>query len=178
MRSQGSRDCTGRRAPSSNFMTGASASITKPGKTPARRQSSASSNIATCDQPSVSRASAAAVERDLPRKVIPKAFTKQVAASAAAQASVAPTAGTISLGTHCGSWGLSSIAWNVSHSDTKPLKGRSEEHTSELQSRRDLVCRLLLEKKKKNPTRSTPQTRNTTPLTTAPHLPRSDTHIH
>src|SRR5690349_22906452 len=28
------------------------------------------------------------------------------------------------------------------------LAGRSEEHTSELQSRRDLVCRLLLEKKK------------------------------
>src|SRR5690349_22110112 len=28
-------------------------------------------------------------------------------------------------------------------------KVRSEEHTSELQSRRDLVCRLLLEKKKK-----------------------------
>src|SRR5690349_22044748 len=27
---------------------------------------------------------------------------------------------------------------------------RSEEHTSELQSRRDLVCRLLLEKKKKH----------------------------
>src|SRR5256712_4643905 len=27
---------------------------------------------------------------------------------------------------------------------------RSEEHTSELQSRSDLVCRLLLEKKKKN----------------------------
>src|SRR5690349_24228013 len=29
------------------------------------------------------------------------------------------------------------------------LNARSEEHTSELQSRRDLVCRLLLEKKKK-----------------------------
>src|SRR5204863_939939 len=29
---------------------------------------------------------------------------------------------------------------------------RSEEHTSELQSRRDLVCRLLLEKKKKKKT--------------------------
>src|SRR5438874_5263362 len=29
------------------------------------------------------------------------------------------------------------------------LDVRSEEHTSELQSRRDLVCRLLLEKKKK-----------------------------
>src|SRR5690349_24246119 len=29
------------------------------------------------------------------------------------------------------------------------MLSRSEEHTSELQSRRDLVCRLLLEKKKK-----------------------------
>src|SRR3970282_2517008 len=28
-------------------------------------------------------------------------------------------------------------------------RGRSEEHTSELQSHHDLVCRLLLEKKKK-----------------------------
>src|SRR5438874_6539883 len=31
---------------------------------------------------------------------------------------------------------------------------RSEEHTSELQSRRDLVCRLLLEKKKNHKTLS------------------------
>src|SRR5260370_32701109 len=30
------------------------------------------------------------------------------------------------------------------------LPGRSEEHTSELQSHLNLVCRLLLEKKKKN----------------------------
>src|SRR5438874_5043179 len=30
-----------------------------------------------------------------------------------------------------------------------PTSARSEEHTSELQSRRDLVCRLLLEKKKR-----------------------------
>src|SRR5215471_10421330 len=29
-----------------------------------------------------------------------------------------------------------------------PPRQRSEEHTSELQSRRDVVCRLLLEKKK------------------------------
>src|SRR5204862_8253710 len=36
---------------------------------------------------------------------------------------------------------------NVSQGVVK-LLGRSEEHTSELQSRRDLVCRLLLEKKK------------------------------
>src|SRR5207247_5185806 len=32
----------------------------------------------------------------------------------------------------------------------KYIKGRSEEHTSELQSRVDLVCRLLLEKKNKH----------------------------
>src|SRR2546422_8631810 len=34
-----------------------------------------------------------------------------------------------------------------------PLIARSEEHTSELQSRLHLVCRLLLEKKKKKDTR-------------------------
>src|SRR2546430_9002619 len=31
----------------------------------------------------------------------------------------------------------------------EPLRERSEEHTSELQSQSNLVCRLLLEKKKK-----------------------------
>src|SRR2546422_3884884 len=36
----------------------------------------------------------------------------------------------------------------VEHSDS-PQTQRSEEHTSELQSRLHLVCRLLLEKKKK-----------------------------
>src|SRR5438874_7967086 len=39
--------------------------------------------------------------------------------------------------------------FNVSHSLSANYTwelGRSEEHTSELQSRRDLVCRLLLEK--------------------------------
>src|SRR5699024_11865029 len=34
-----------------------------------------------------------------------------------------------------------------------PAHARSEEHTSELQSRFDLVCRLLLEKKNKKPMR-------------------------
>ena len=33
--------------------------------------------------------------------------------------------------------------------DRRSSRGRSEEHTSELQSRENLVCRLLLEKKKK-----------------------------
>src|SRR5437868_11320330 len=34
-------------------------------------------------------------------------------------------------------------------SSRRPRRERSEEHTSELQSRFDLVCRLLLEKKKR-----------------------------
>src|SRR2546421_5640808 len=34
--------------------------------------------------------------------------------------------------------------------EVQEQENRSEEHTSELQSRSDLVCRLLLEKKKKN----------------------------
>src|SRR5690349_23709618 len=42
------------------------------------------------------------------------------------------------------------VAVNARPFADRPL--RSEEHTSELQSRRDLVCRLLLEKKKKNQT--------------------------
>src|SRR3712207_7312997 len=37
---------------------------------------------------------------------------------------------------------------NVVRVQVPPLSGRSEEHTSELQSRQYLVCRLLLEKKK------------------------------
>src|SRR3712207_7829834 len=37
----------------------------------------------------------------------------------------------------------------LSNLTTKMLASRSEEHTSELQSRQYLVCRLLLEKKKK-----------------------------
>src|SRR2546428_8802075 len=42
---------------------------------------------------------------------------------------------------------------SVAHSRVEQLAdlvGRSEEHTSELQSRSDLVCRLLLAKKKNN----------------------------
>src|SRR5437773_8434519 len=37
----------------------------------------------------------------------------------------------------------------LGHGST-PIEFRSEEHTSELQSHHDLVCRLLLEKKKNN----------------------------
>src|SRR5207302_10180144 len=38
---------------------------------------------------------------------------------------------------------------HAEHRDIWPTTCRSEEHTSELQSRENLVCRLLLEKKKK-----------------------------
>src|SRR5690242_20916457 len=41
-----------------------------------------------------------------------------------------------------------------------PLMPRSEEHTSELQSHVNLVCRLLLEKKKKIKTRHNQQNHN------------------
>src|SRR5437588_3488606 len=42
---------------------------------------------------------------------------------------------------------------------SRELVLRSEEHTSELQSHSDLVCRLLLEKKKKTKHRDTTQER-------------------
>src|SRR5699024_12507947 len=41
----------------------------------------------------------------------------------------------------------------IIENDSRLLLHRSEEHTSELQSRFDLVCRLLLEKKKKRKSR-------------------------
>src|SRR5207248_3935543 len=44
----------------------------------------------------------------------------------------------------------SSIAARTSSRIVTCSKARSEEHTSELQSPYDLVCRLLLEKKKQN----------------------------
>src|SRR2546422_3301073 len=49
------------------------------------------------------------------------------------------TAGVISLGVHSGAYITEILRAGL---------GRSEEHTSELQSRLHLVCRLLLEKKK------------------------------
>src|SRR2546429_2294851 len=42
-------------------------------------------------------------------------------------------------------------------------QGRSEEHTSELQSRLHLVCRLLLEKKKKSPLDPCPRGQDSCP---------------
>src|SRR2546421_1978392 len=56
--------------------------------------------------------------------------------------------------------------WHCSVANRSPRRSaRSEEHTSELQSRSDLVCRLLLEKKKKKEQRKM-----------APHKLRLTTH--
>src|SRR5262245_63916580 len=45
---------------------------------------------------------------------------------------------------------LAELLYQQRHQFVELLGDRSEEHTSELQSLRHLVCRLLLEKKKKN----------------------------
>src|SRR2546430_7474858 len=51
--------------------------------------------------------------------------------------------------THAGQW-LAVLVDHVTRPGQQAI--RSEEHTSELQSQSNLVCRLLLEKKKKNHT--------------------------
>src|SRR2546430_8131521 len=75
--------------------------------------------------------------RSRPRAVLPSVI---VPSSAQAQAA--------SIGTQC-----TSITSALS---------RSEEHTSELQSQSNLVCRLLLEKKKINESHTILNSRNTT----------------
>src|SRR5690606_39794061 len=47
-------------------------------------------------------------------------------------------------------WKEQSLAEAEGFAGTVSYSKRSEEHTSELQSRENLVCRLLLEKKKRN----------------------------
>src|SRR3712207_8371722 len=72
------------------------------------------------------------------------------------------------------SWGFAQGSpcsrWALGQQHPTCLYERSEEHTSELQSRQYLVCRLLLEKKKKrSPTSTRPRcTSHTTPSTIAP----------
>src|SRR5690606_39842155 len=53
---------------------------------------------------------------------------------------------------HRGGTGLVTHPVHQCAFDRPQSPGRSEEHTSELQSRENLVCRLLLEKNKKNNT--------------------------
>src|SRR6266403_1403857 len=88
-------------------------------------------------------------------------MTGSLSGAGAAAAAASPLAG--SAATACGCSGATAAAKrpkksfailratpSISREPTcASLPPRSEEHTSELQSRRDLVCRLLLEKKKK-----------------------------
>jgi hypothetical protein len=55
---------------------------------------------------------------------MPNTLTKQAATSAADSAIIAPAVGTITFRPHCGSSGLTSTAWKVSHSETKAVQGR------------------------------------------------------
>src|SRR3712207_7155130 len=57
-----------------------------------------------------------------------------------------------------------SIAVSTENKSKRSTFTRSEEHTSELQSRQYLVCRLLLEKKKKTPYKTKARTRRHTGL--------------
>src|SRR2546429_6957974 len=72
----------------------------------------------------------------------------------------------------CPSIRTSASAFVLSHSAfaSRIKTNRSEEHTSELQSRLHLVCRLLLEKKKTNPATLAART----PLPLPPHTRASD----
>src|SRR5688572_31688554 len=65
----------------------------------------------------------------------------------------AATPPSIQIGTGEGLQG-GSLTWFVTVDSTTATDTRSEEHTSELQSQSNLVCRLLLEKKKNIKTKS------------------------
>ena len=63
--------CWGMACPNSGCATGATASITKPGRIPTSRHSASSSPIVAREKPSVSTAPLAAGERGRPRKAMP-----------------------------------------------------------------------------------------------------------
>src|SRR3712207_8391055 len=60
----------------------------------------------------------------------------------------AATTGTTGCARSPAPWAAATTCGSASASAARPGASRSEEHTSELQSRQYLVCRLLLEKKK------------------------------
>src|SRR3989475_5040265 len=74
------------------------------------------------------------------RRISPR--PRRRASAAICCASSSPTAARGSHSIHRGSPAAPSGRWS------RPRRRRSEEHTSELQSQSNLVCRLLLEKKK------------------------------
>src|SRR2546421_6102355 len=91
-------------------------------------------------------------------------WCRSCAANTVAAPAISPTT--------CVCSGIRAIPWRPSGGTSGPTATgcvrRSEEHTSELQSRSDLVCRLLLEKKKKTDrhTYSYKRQKTTHPLST------------
>src|SRR5262249_62384271 len=78
-------------------------------------------------------------------------FRSRSAAGASRRAVVRASASNTTQPSPCTTTGLSSNRASPSSTSTRPASAarvRSEEHTSELQSLTNLVCRLLLEKKK------------------------------
>src|SRR5688572_31094205 len=63
-----------------------------------------------------------------------------------------PAVGAMALSQYFINTGISAVGLSLKNWDSvfRTWQTRSEEHTSELQSQSNLVCRLLLEKKKKN----------------------------
>src|SRR5947199_4850471 len=68
-----------------------------------------------------------------------------------------------------------SVMLNGPLADRERVGPRSEEHTSELQSLRHLVCRLLLEKKKNTKTTSSPKQASSSTSTTPARTPAGST---
>src|SRR5204863_5823154 len=80
----------------------------------------------------------------------PAPAASRAAASATLGVPTASSTTSLGLGTVTSASAAAANVRTGKASETMPGSLRSEEHTSELQSRRDLVCRLLLEKKKSN----------------------------
>src|SRR5688572_32339233 len=71
--------------------------------------------------------------------------------TAVASSAYEPTGSSVGrVGQNAGTYRPPSVARPARSTSANPNVGRSEEHTSELQSQSNLVCRLLLEKKKNN----------------------------
>ena len=113
----------------------------RPAGCPPAGTCAASTNIAASEKRSTSRACAATVLRGRPRKLTPNAFTKHAAASAADNASSAPSAGMAIFSPHCGRFGCSRMAWKVSHSETKPFSGGSAEIAAQPTRKQNAVLR-------------------------------------
>src|SRR5437870_5183192 len=82
--------------------------------------------------------------------------SRKIRSSIAKDAALEPTDRNAVMGVGAPSYTSGAHMWNGTAAILKPTPAttritRSEEHTSELQSRGHLVCRLLLEKKKRSP---------------------------